>query len=176
MRKIIVSTDMTLDGVIENPQNWSFNHWSDELTQHAKDLLWASDALLLGRETYQAFVAAWPSRTDEFSDRINKLPKHVASRTLKEMAWNATLLKGDDAKELSRLKQQPGQDILMYGCGGLAYTLAQHGLIDEYQIKVFPVAVGNGKRLFHDKGKVGLKLINSKTFSTGVVVHTYQPA
>src|SRR5262245_11556309 len=131
MRKVIVSTYVSLDGVIQ-PLDWSFGFRNEERGKYARDLLFAADALLLGRETFQIFAKVWPSRTaaDEgpgeagMTDRINRMPKYVASTTLTEpLGWNATLLKGDLAKEVTQLKQQPGQAILMYGCGPLARTL-----------------------------------------------------
>jgi dihydrofolate reductase len=115
MRKLIASTDVTLDGVIESPEQWSLQFWTDEMQKYAYDQLFASDALLLGRETYEGFAAFWPSQPaeDRFATRMNSLPKLVASTTLQEpLAWNATLLKGSVAEAVSKLKQQPGQQIL----------------------------------------------------------------
>ncbi len=118
MRKVIVSTMMTVNGVIENPQFWSFDYWNDEISQYAYDQLFASDALIMGRLTYEAFAAAWSSRagSDVFADRMNSLPKYVASRTVAEpLEWNANLIEGDVAAAIATLKQQSGQDILQYG-------------------------------------------------------------
>jgi dihydrofolate reductase len=180
MRKIFATEFLTLDGVMEAPHHWSFQFWSDETTKFKLDELFASDALLLGRVTYEGFAEAWPSRTDEegFAERMNGLPKYVVSTTLDEVAWNNShLIKGDVAKEVAALKQQPGQDIAIHGSAGLVRSLMQHGLIDEYRLMVFPVVVGKGKRLFHDEGdKTVLKLVESKTFASGVVVLTYEPA
>jgi dihydrofolate reductase len=178
VKKVVVSEFLTLDGVMEAPHQWSFPFWSEESANYKFEELFASDALLLGRVTYQGFAAAWPGRTDEegFADRINSLPKFVASTTLQEAEWNASLLKGDIAEEVSRLKQQPGQDILVFGSAELADTLRQHDLIDEYRLMVFPVVVGGGKRLFKDGSeKKVLKLTETKTFRSGVVVLTYVP-
>ncbi len=146
-----MSTYVTLDGVMEAP-SWSAPFWNEEAAKYAYDQLFASDALLLGRVTYQGFAAAWPSMTDEegFADRMNGLPKFVASTTLSDPQWNASLLEGDVAAEVSKLKQQPGQDILIYGSSGLVHTLMPHDLIDEYRIWVYPVIVGSGRRLFRD--------------------------
>ncbi len=180
MRKVIVSEYVTLDGVMEEPGTWSFQFWNDEAAKFKFDELFASDALLLGRVTYQGFAKAWPSMTDEqgFADRMNSLPKFVVSTTLKEVEWNnARLMKGNIAEEVSKLKQQPGQDILVSGSGELVHTLMQHDLIDEYRLMVHPVVLGSGKRLFRDGSDTTvLRLVDTKTFSSGVVVLTYQPA
>ncbi|MCU0493789.1 MAG: dihydrofolate reductase family protein [Chloroflexaceae bacterium] len=177
MRKIIVSTYMTLDGVIENPM-WTMPFWNDEIAEFQKADLFASDALLLGRETYEGFAEAWPPRagTDAFADRINAMPKYVVSRTLQRAAWNATILQGDVATEIAKLKQQPGQNILKYGGGGLLHTLLQHHLLDELHLLIFPVVVGSGERLVPQGSDLGLRLINTRTFSSGVIALIYQPA
>jgi dihydrofolate reductase len=181
MRKVVVSEFVAVDGVIENP-GWSLQLTSEEQQNDYKlDELSASDALLLGRVTYEVFAAAWPSETDEegFAEMMNGYPKYVVSTTLEEpLEWNnSTLIKGDVAEEVSRLKQEPGKDILVYGSGDLVNTLMKHNLIDEYRLMVFPIVVGSGKRLF--EGEIDttvLELVDSKTFSSGVVVLTYQPA
>jgi dihydrofolate reductase len=177
MRKVIVQTQVSLDGVQGDPQLFVFDYFSDEIMSYNKELLFQSDALLAGRVTYQGFAEVWPTRTaDEFSDRINSLPKYVASRTLKEpLTWNAHLIKGDVAKEVAKLKEQPGQDILQYGIGELTHTLIQQGLVDELRFLVFPVAVGNGQRIFETFDKTPLKLLETKTFNTGVLALHYQP-
>lgn len=185
MRKVIVSTYVTLDGVMDQLE-WVGQFRNEELGKYARELLFASDALLMGRETYEGFAPAWSSRTaaddgpgeEGFVDRMNDLPKYVASRTLEEsLEWNATLIKGDVAEEVSRLKQQPGKDILMYGCGPLARTLMEHGLIDEFRMWVHPVFWGRGERLFNGEGdKTFLRLVDTTTFSSGVVILSYQPA
>jgi len=132
MRKLVESTFVTLDGVISSPQVWGAPYWDDEHAGYAHNLLFAADALLLGRKTCEGFAQAWPSRTgDDYSDRINRLPKHVASRTLQQAEWNATLIKGDVADEVARLKAQPGQNILKFGTGELDRTLMRHDLVDE---------------------------------------------
>ncbi len=126
MRKLVESTFVTLDGVISSPEKWGPPYWDDEHNSYAHDLLFASDALLLGRATYEGFAEAWPSRTgDEYSDRINSLPKHVASTTLQETGWNATLITGDVADEVAELKRQPGENILKFGTGQLDRTLIE---------------------------------------------------
>jgi dihydrofolate reductase len=144
---------------------------------YSKEQLFHSDALLAWRVTYEGFAEVWPTRTgDDFSDRMNSLPKYVASRTLKEpLTWNASLMEGDVAKEVAKLKNQPGQDILQYGIGELTHTLIQGGLVDELRFLVFPVAVGSGGRIFETFEKTALKLLETKTFETGVVALHYQP-
>jgi dihydrofolate reductase len=174
MRKLVETTFVTLDGVIGSPQEWGPPYWNDEHANYARKLLFAADALLLGRATYEAFAEAWPSRTgDDYSDRINSLPKYVASRTLGEATWNATIIKGDVAEEVARLKQQPGENILKFGTGELDRTLIAHELIDEFHFWVFPVLAGGGQRLIESIETTHLKLVDTATFSTGIVVHTY---
>lgn len=186
MRKIIVSVYTTLDGVMEAPEKWSGQFWNEEHGTYARDLLFASDALLMGRETYEVFAASWPFRTaaDDgpgaagFVECINNLPKFVASTTLKEpLAWhNSHLLTEPIAEAVSTLKQQPGQNILMYGAGPLAHALIQHGLLDELRVWVHPLVWGNGVRLFNSaNGLPALRLVETRTFSSGVVVLSYQP-
>jgi len=186
VRRIIASEYVTLDGVMEAPGGedslgarggWSFLYSSDEAAAFKFDELMASDALLLGRVTYEIFAASWPSRTGEFADRINRLPKYVVSATLATAPWeNSHLVRGDVAEAVATLKQQPGQDILLYGSADLVRTLTQHALIDEYRFMIFPLVLGIGKRLFEDGVSVTLKLVEAKTFGSGVVVLTYQPA
>ena len=180
MRRVIVTEFVTLDGVMEAPEKWTFPFGNEEAAKFKHDELLETDALLLGRVTYQGFAAAWPSRTDEqgFADRMNSLPKFVVSTTLNQVDWNnSRLIKSNVAEEVARLKQQPGQGILIYGSGQLVDSLMQHGLIDEYRLMVYPLVMGSGKRLFrnaHDTTE--LSLVESQAFSTGVVVLTYQPA
>ena len=180
MRKIVATEFLTLDGVMEAPEKWTFPFGNEEAAKFKHDELFESDALLLGRVTYQGFAAAWPSRTDEegFADRINSLPKFVVSTTLKEADWkNSTVIRDNVMEEVVKLKQQPGQDILIYGSGVLMNSLMQRGLIDEYRLMVYPLVLGSGKRLFKDgRGTTTLKLVESKAFNTGVVVLTYEPA
>jgi dihydrofolate reductase len=176
MRKIIASVYVSLDGVMENPA-WTMPFWNTELAEYAHNQLFASDALLLGRVTYEGFAQAWPGMTDEqgFADRMNALPKFVVSATLTESAWNATFIPKNVAGEVLRLKQQPGQDLLIYGSAGLVQTLMPHDLIDEYQLWLNPVVVGSGKRLFSGHSPaINVELADSKTFSTGVVLLKYR--
>jgi dihydrofolate reductase len=189
MSKLVVSEFVTLDGVMEAPGGefhpdgkgaWTFDFFNEEALKFKQDELSAADALLLGRVTYQHFAAAWPSMTDEagFADRMNGLPKYVLSTTLSEpLEWNATLLKGNLADEVAKLKQQTAQDVLIFGSADLVHTLMQQDLVDEYRLMVFPVVLGSGKRLFRDGiDKKALRLAETKTFGSGVVVLSYQPA
>lgn len=187
MRKVIVSEFVSLDGVMEDPGGaegfehggWTREYWDDEIGKFKYDELFAGDTFLLGRVTYEGFAAAWPSQVDEagFADRMNTLPKYVATTTLEHLEWNNShAIQGDVADEVSRLKQQPGQDILVAGSRELVRTLMQHDLIDEYVLLVYPVLLGSGKRLFPDGITVKLKLIQTRAFNSGVVALRYQPA
>jgi dihydrofolate reductase len=134
------------------------------------------DALLMGQKTYEAFAQVWPARQGKDADRINGMPKYVASRTLTEpLQWNATLLKGDVAEEIKKLKQEPGKCLLQYGVGELTHTMLKHALVDEFRILVFPFAFGEGPRIFEHMSVNTLKLLDTKTFSSGVVALHYQP-
>ncbi|AKR36162.1 MAG TPA: pyrimidine reductase [Bacillus sp. (in: Bacteria)] len=177
MGQIIVSMYLSLDGVIEEPA-WTAPYFNEEVAKFQSNLLFESEALLLGRVTYQGFAAAWPSMTDEegFADKMNSMPKFVASTTLEKTEWNANLIKGNIVEEISKLKEQPGQNLLIYGSSDLTQTLMQHDLIDEYHFIVNPVIVGSGKRLFKDQNNTkALKLIETRTTSSGVVILSYQP-
>lgn len=188
MRKIVVSEYVSLDGVMEDPGGgeksahggWSFQFWSEEAAKFKFDELFASDALLLGRVTYEGFAKAWPAMKDEagFADRMNSLPKYVVSTTLHTAEWNnSRLIKENIVEEISRLKQQPGQDILVAGSCALVQTLIQHGLVDEYKLMVHPVVLGGGKRLFGGGTAMQvLKLVGTQTFSSGIVALSYEPA
>jgi dihydrofolate reductase len=180
MRKVVVTEFLSLDGVIEAPDQWQGPFFNDEMSKYKLDELRASDALLLGRVTYQIFADYWPFETDEegFAERMNGLPKYVVATTLDKAEWNnSTLIKENAADEISKLKQQDGQDIVVYGSAGLIQTLMQHDLVDEYRLMIHPVVVGHGKRLFQDgiDTKV-LKLVDTQTFDTGAMVLTFQPA
>ena len=141
MGQIIVSMYLSLDGVMEEPA-WTAPYFNEEVAKFQSNLLFESEALLLGRVTYQGFAAAWPSMTDEegFADKMNSMPKFVASTTLEETEWNANLIKGNIVEEISKLKEQPGQNLLIYGSGELIQTLMQHDLIDEYHFMVNPLS------------------------------------
>ena len=189
MRKVVVSEFVSLDGVMEDP-GWTFRFSSEEQEMFKFAELSAADTLLLlGRVTYEGFAAAWPSMMEqykgprraelqEYADMMNGYPKHVASTTLEEsLEWSTSLIGGDIVEEVSRLKQQPGKDILVFGSAALVNTLLEHDLIDEYRLMVFPVVVGSGKRLFNDGiDTKALKLAKTERFGSGVVVLTYEPA
>jgi len=177
-RRLAATLFVSLDGVVESPEKWSFPYWNDEIGKFKLEEVLATDALLLGRVTYEGFAAAWPGRKDAegFADRFNTMPKYVASRTLKELEWNNShLLGGDLAREVSKLKRQPGRDIVIHGSPGLIRSLLPHDLIDEYRLLVYPVVLGRGKRLFDEKSQANLRLAESMTFGTGVVKLVYRP-
>src|SRR5215204_4907067 len=190
MRKVIASEFVTLDGVMEDP-TWTFQFSSEEQERFKFDELAASDALLLGRVTYEGFAAAWPNMMEqyrgprraalgEYADMMNSVPKHVVSTTLEEpLEWNnSTLIKGNVAEEIAELKRQPGKDItIIIGSGNLVRSLLRDGLLDELTLMVHPVVLGGGKRLFEDNGdRKALELVDSRTFGTGVLYLTYRPA
>ena len=189
IRKVIASEFVSLDGVVEDP-SWTFKFSSEEQERFKFDELAASDALLLGRATYEEFAAAWPNMMEqyegprraalgEYADMMNGYPKYVVSTTLEEpLGWNnSTIIKENVAEEVLKLKRQPGRDVLVFGSADLVSALMRHDLIDEYRLMVFPVVVGKGKRLFGDgiDTKV-LELVGKEMFGSGVVVLTYQPA
>jgi dihydrofolate reductase len=187
MRKLVESTFVSLDGVIDDtrpstaphasPPAWGSPYWDEDHSGYSRDLMFSSDALLLGRVTYEGFAKAWPPRAgDEFADRLNALPKYVASRTLHgELEWNATVIEGDLADEVRGLKEQPGQNILKYGTGELTRSLMDHDLIDEFHYWIFPVVLGAGRRLLEGTDTTSLKLVDTTTFGSGIVVHKYAP-
>jgi len=183
LRNVVVSTYLTLDGVFEDA-GWSAPYWSDGAQQLARDQLWASDALLLGRNTFELFAASWPTeewieREGDFAERMNALPKFVASTSLEEpLEWqNSSLLKGDVVEEVRKIKDQPGHDILMYSSVELMHTLMENDLIDEYRLWVHPVVLGSGRRLFKEGiEKTELELADTTTLPNGVVVLAYQSA
>ncbi len=178
MRRLIESTFVSLDGVVESPEKWAHPHWDDENKKYALAKLSEVDAFLLGRVTYEKFAASWPRiKGDDYFDTINRLPKFVASTTLRGTSWNATLIKGDVAVEISKLKDQTGKNIMKYGTSQLDHTLIQHNLIDEFHFWIFPIAVGSGKRLFDgfETNHLKLKLTGTTPFSNGSVILTYVP-
>ncbi len=177
MRKIVVTQFLTLDGVMEAPHHWSFPYWTDEIGKFKNNELFASDAQLLGRVTYDAFAEVWPERTDEdgYADRLNSLPKYVVSKTLKNAPWNnSTIISDNFVAEISKLKQQPGKNILVHGSQTLVHSLMKHNLVDQFQLLVFPIVVGKGLRLFTEDNREELELIESKTYDTGVVLLSYR--
>lgn len=194
MRKIIVSEFVTLDGVMQAPGNpdedrregfehggWQMPYFDEVAGSAISQAMAESGGFLLGRRTYDIFAAFWPSQPpeDPFAATLNSLPKYVVSTTLKEpLQWNnSTLIKGNVAEEVAKLKQEPGKDLQVIGSGDLVQTLMQHDLIDEYRLMVHPIVLGNGRRLFRD-GSVttALRLVDTKTTGTGVVILTYRPA
>ena len=188
MGKIVVSEFVSLDGVMEDPGGaegskhggWTFQFGSPEQEQWKAEELLRADALLLGRRTYQGFAAAWPTMegTGVYGEKMNSMPKYVATTTLSDadLTWNASRIGGDLAHELPRVKQDVNGDMLVFGSSQLVQSLHTLGLIDEYRLMVFPVALGSGKRLFPEESEMKtLKLVESKPLSSGVVVLTYQP-
>ena len=176
MRKLVESTFVSLDGGIENPQNWSAPYWDDDHAGYARKLLFAADALVLGRATYEGFAAAWPSRSgDEYTDRINAMPKYVASNTLEAADWNATILHGDAVEAVADLKRRPGQDLLKFGTGEFSRALLANRLVDEYHFWLFPVLAGSGTRLFEGVDVTHLQLVDETRFGSGIVVLVYAP-
>jgi class 3 adenylate cyclase/dihydrofolate reductase len=189
MRKLIASEFITLDGVIEAPGHeehrdgknaWALQGGSEDQQRFKIEELFAADALLLGRVTYQIFAAFWPTAPKDqgFTDRMNSLKKYVVSTTLRDAEWNnTTILRRKVPEEIAKLKARPGDDILIHGSADLVNSLMKHDLIDEYRLMVFPVVLGSGKRLFRDESDTShLQLMGTRAFSSGVVVLIYQPA
>ena len=176
MRRVVVTEYVTLDGVFDEPGEWSFPFWNEEAFQFKYEELFASDLQLLGRRTYEGFASAWPTMSDEagFADRMNAMPKYVVSTTLQNPTWsNTTVIPGDVPDAVKKLKEEPGQDALVAGSAQLVRTLAQHNLVDEYRFMVHPIVLGSGNRIFHER--MVLKLVDTKQFSSGILVLTYQP-
>jgi dihydrofolate reductase len=178
MRRIVNSTYVSLDGLIEHLERWHFDYIDDDSDAFTSELLGRSDALLMGRRTYESFAEAWPPRTGEIADKINAMRKHVASTTMETADWsNSTVIRGDVADAVSELKRQPGQDILMYGFGPLAQTLVQHGLLDELHLWVHPVLVGVGDvgdTLLREGTSARFRLAGTRTFGSGIVILSYE--
>ena len=178
VRELVVSEFLSLDGVMEDPQ-WTFRYWNDEIAAFKHDELFNAGALLLGRVTYEGFADAWPGRAgqNDYADRMNAIPKHVVSTTLDEAGWNnSTLIKENVADEIANLKEQAGQDLLLFGSGDLTQTLIDHDLVDRYQLLIYPLVLGGGQRLFTGDYNLSLDLVDTKAFSSGVVLVTYRPA
>ena len=181
MRKIIIEVEVSVDGGLggNNVNFWKqvFPSHSADVQEYLMDLLFTPDALLMGRKTYEGFAQIWPTRQGKDADKINSMPKYVASRSVKApLQWNATLIAGDAAAEIKRLKDAPGKSLLQYGVGELTQTMLQHGLVDELRVLVYPFAFGGeGPRLFEHMGLHALKLLDTRTFSSGVVALHYQP-
>ncbi len=187
MRKVIVSEFITLDGVMEDPGGadhferggWAFQfERGPEGDKFKLDEVMEAGALLLGRKTYEGFAAAWPSRTGEFADKMNGMSKYVVSNTLDHAGWNnTTIIKGNVAEEVAKLKAAPGQDILIAGSGQLVHTLMEHNLIDEYRLMVYPVILGKGQRLFEaENSQLALELVEAKPVGSGIIILVYHPA
>lgn len=180
MRKLSASFFISLDGVVEAPQTWHFPYFNDELGAVVGEAIAASDAFLLGRRTYEEWAAFWPTEAAADSPMagvMNETPKYVVSTTLDEVEWqNSTLLEGDLAEAVSDLKAKPGKNIGMSGSATLVRSLLELGLVDELRLLVHPLVVGSGAKLFENgTAPVPLELVDSRTFSTGVLDLTYRP-
>jgi dihydrofolate reductase len=184
MGRIVVTEFVSLDGVMEDPggsENFKYGGWTFEIPRGEEgdrfklDETMASDALLLGRVTYEGFAAAWPSREGEFADKFNQMPKYVVSSTLDNPEWeNSTVLRGDLAEEVAQLKGRHDGDVVVHGSARLAQELLERDLVDELRLMVFPVVLGAGRRLFGETSdKKRLQLVDSKTVGDGVVILTY---
>jgi dihydrofolate reductase len=182
MRKVIALELVSVDGVMEKPEEWSFSYSNDEMAEANASGMADSDAMLLGRVTYEEFASYWPyqnSADQPFTDYLNDTPKYVVSTTLEEpLEWqNSTLIKGNVAEQIAKLKRQPGKDITILGSATLVGSLLADDLLDELRLMVHPVVLGRGKRLFEEGSDLkALELVGSKTFSIGVLYLTYQPA
>ncbi|VVB53444.1 Uncharacterised protein [uncultured archaeon] len=192
MRKLVVTTFITLDGVMQAPGGpeedptggfthggWSFNYWDDMMGQVMGEFMAKPSELLLGRKTYEIFAAHWPYiKDDPAADKLNSVKKYVVSRTLDEASWNnSTLVTGNVVQTIRNLKEQKGPEIQVHGSSNLIQTLLKNDLIDEFRLWIFPITIGKGKRLFSDGTQpASLKLIDSKTSTTGVIIATYEPA
>jgi Dihydrofolate reductase len=179
MRKVILHMVVSLDGFIEGADkelDWFVD--DDEMLKYFHDLLNSVDAMLYGRVSYQLMTDYWPAANSEFADKMNKMPKIVFSRTLEKVEWNnSRLVKENIGEEISKIKQQPGKDLVLFAGADMASTFRQLGLIDEYRLLVTPVVLGSGKPLFKDvKDKFSLKLLKTKTFGSGNVLLCYQAA
>ena len=186
MGKIVVSDNVSLDGVIQDPagdEGFSLGGWvglikdSPELGKLALDEALGAEALLLGRRSYEWFAGRWPSRSGELADRLNSLPKYVVSSTLEDPTWNnSTVLKGDPVDEVSKLKQELNGEILMPASFQLLRTLLEHDLVDVLRLKVFPLVLGDGARLFGETSdKKPMRLVDTQTLADGVAILTYEP-
>ncbi len=178
--RLVATEYLSLDGVFEEPGKWSFPFFNEEAGQFKWKELQASDALLLGRNTYAGFAAAWPTMpgTGEFGEKMNTMPKYVVSSSLEKVEWaGSKLITGNLFDEVRKLKKQPGQDLLLSGSAQLFNALAQENLIDLYRFMVHPIILGKGKRLFADgvERRV-LMLTESKAFAAGIVILEYVPA
>ena len=187
MGRIVVTEFVSLDGVMEDPggaEDFEHGGWSFEISRGDEgdkfklDETFASEALLLGRVTYEGFAEAWPSREGEFADKFNSMPKYVVSSTLEEPEWNnSTVLRGDLAEEVAKLKHEHDGDVVVHGSARLAQGLLERDLVDELRLMVYPVVLGSGKRLFGETSdKKTLRLVESKVVGDGVAILVYRPA
>ena len=178
MRQINAGLFISLDGVVEAPEKWTGPYFNDQVGQAVGALMATNDAMLLGRLTYEGFAAAFGGQSGGMADQMNNTPKYVVSSTLTSADWqNSTLINGDVAARIDELKQRPGQGIGMSGSSTLVGWLLRRGLLDRLDLLVFPIVLGNGKRLFSEPdGPVPLTLTGSEPFSTGVVHLSYTPA
>ena len=177
MRKVIESTLVSIDGVIGDPPVWAGEYFDKEAERAALEQLLASDAMLMGRRTYEMFAAMSLTGTGDYADRMNSIRKYVFSSTLEQADWNnTTIISGDVPTAVAELKQQDGDPLVMYGHGPLGQTLLEHRLLDELRFMIHPVFVGRGTLLFREADKTALRLVGTKTLPTGVVVLSYQPA
>jgi dihydrofolate reductase len=191
MRKLLVTTFVTLDGVMQAPGGpeedpsggfghggWSVGYWDAAMGDWMAEIMGRPFDLLLGRRTYEIFAGYWPTATEPGAEQLNDATKHVASRTLGAVEWrNSRLLEGDAADAVRTLKETDGPELQVHGSGNLIQTLLEQDLVDEFRVWVFPVVLGSGKRLFGEGAvPAGLELVDSKTSSTGVVLLTYRRA
>jgi dihydrofolate reductase len=182
MRKVVSWLFISLDGVVEAPNEWQFDVMDDDMIAAIGSQMDSEGAMLMGRVSYQEWASYWPMSTDEpYASHINNMPKYVVSTTLDDVEWGKwekpTLIKGNLAQEINKLKQQPGKNISIGGSPTLVRSLLQEDLLDEFKLMIHPVVVGKGKRLFtEDVDLKRLKLVDSKVTGTGVVIVTYQPA
>ena len=180
MRKIIAGLFISLDGVVEAPQDWHFPYFNDEMGEAVAAQANAVDTMLFGRHTFEEFAGFWPQQGSDvpFADIINSTPKVLVSTTLKSVEWGPTTIVSDDVIEaVKALKEQPGKDISITGSPTLVRSLLRAGLLDELRLLVHPIVVGHGKRLFEaEDSPIPLRLVEAKTFTTGVQAMTYAPA
>jgi len=179
MRNVVAVELLSLDGVMESPEEWAFSYSNEEMEEANASGMAASDALLMGRVTYEQMAAYWPNQPGgvPMVDYINSVPKYVVSTTLEEpLGWNnSTLIRSNVAEEIANLKRQPGENITTLGSGALVRSLLRGDLLDELRLMVHPLVLGTGKRLF-EEGRKALELVDSKTFGTGVLYLTYRPS
>ena len=179
MRKIINSTYISLDGVVDRPHEWpSVGDRGSKGDEIQTELLLGCDALVMGRRTYEGFAPVWPTRSDPYSDHINSMPKYVVSSTLTDPEWtNTTVISGDPVTEIKRLKEAPGKDIVQYGFGQLSYAMLRHGLLDELRLWVHPLFVGSAapsELLYRDGAGAHFDLVDTISLQNGVVILSYR--